>query len=131
MRYEDISPSMRTFIGSYEMMRRLGFPADNLYCQIARSARRNGVLSHFLMLRTTGKDFTIECGPVTSETPDEEYTIVLERIRNHELSDNDYFRIFQECDAYRDTYGLIESLRSRGIEVPILQPSKVQLRTMS
>jgi hypothetical protein len=43
----------------------------------------------------------------------------------------DYFRIFQECEAYNATVSLIGALRQRGIKVPILEPSKGRPETPS
>lgn len=125
MKYDDITSTMRAFIGNREMVRRLGFFARDIYCQAARSARLAGALSCFLVIRTSGKEFSIECGPVTTvEELEAEYARVTEAIGSSELSDEDYFRIFAESEAYACTIALIEALQGRGIEVPVLQPSK-------
>ena len=123
VKYEDISFAMRSFVGNREMLRRLGFAADELYCASAHSARNGGVLSCFLVVRTGSKDFTIECGAIASESAlQEEYTRVLAAINSGALSDDDYARMFQACDAYRDTVGLIAALSQRGIDVRIPEP---------
>ena len=125
MKYEDITPAMRAFLGNREMVRRLGFHAGDIYCMPARSARFSGLMSCFLSLRTGGKEFNIECGPCDSEDKlSAEYMRVLQAVNSGGLPDADYFRIFQECESYQITSDLIRALGARGIIVPILHPSK-------
>ena len=126
MKYDDISVVMRAFIGNREMMRRLGFAADDLYFQSARSARNSGVMTCFLVLRTGDKQFSIECGPLGADVSvlEAEYARVAQAINARELSEDDYFRIFQECEAYQATTGLIVALRARGFEIGIPDPSR-------
>ena len=125
MKYEDVTEPMRIFIGTREMMRRLGFAAEDIYCASALSARKQGALSCFLTLRTGGKEFNVECGPIDSVAALEaEYKTMTACINSRTIGDDLYWRFFEESEAYQYTDGLIAALRKRGIVVPILTPSK-------
>ena len=119
MKYDEITPAMRAFIGNREMMRRLGFCAEDIFCQSARSARNHGVMTCFLVLRTAGGEFSIECGPVRdADTLETEYAAVLAAVNSSSLSDEDLGRIFSESEAYRMTADLIAALKARGFVIP-------------
>ena len=131
MTYDELTPTMRMFLGNREMIRRLGFSADDIFFSTARSVRNGGRLSCFLAIRTQGREFSIECGPVESvEACEVEYKRATEAVNSHALGDPDYFRMFAECEAYRDTGGLIDALRRKGFHVRIAQPTKT-LRPVS
>jgi hypothetical protein len=83
MTYNDITPVMRGFIGGREAFRRLGFSADDLFLQIARSATHK-VTSCFVTLRTQGKEFPSNtCVSATA-------------INHGEVSSTDLDRIWKE-----------------------------------
>lgn len=127
MRYDDITPSMRAFLGNREMVRRLGFDADDIYMLTAQSARHGGALSLFLTIRAQGLEFNIECGTIESvKGAEAEYQRVIDAMADGSLSDDDYFRMFEASEAYRFTAALVASLQGRGFEVTIPSPPRAQ-----
>jgi len=125
VRYKDVSPAMRAFIGTRELFRRMGFAAGELFCESASSARNNLILSGFLVLKTQGKEFAVELGPIDSvEAFREEYYRVRVALNKGKLKDRDLKRMLHECEAYRDKAGCLLALVTKGI-VPPVPPIKV------
>jgi hypothetical protein len=86
MRYSEISPTMRAFLGAFEAFRKMGFLSDDIYCVVSRSVRLGGALGAFAVLKTQGKEFSIDCGPVTSEKDaGEEYQRVSKAVSAGEI----------------------------------------------
>jgi hypothetical protein len=120
MKYDDISETMRRWVGGREAFRKMGYKADDLYCLISRSARNNGVLSAFVKLRTQGMDFNLECGPVGGDGTAfaAEYKKVSEAINSGAISQDDLDRIWQESEPYQDKVGFSEALAAKGFTPP-------------
>ena len=119
MKYAEITATMRAFIGAREAFRKLGYPAADLRLEIARSARHGGVLSAFCHLTSFGKTFSLECGPVKSETAAaDEYKRVCEAINSGALSQADLDRIWQESSCHQYGSSFIAALLNKGFELP-------------
>jgi hypothetical protein len=115
---------MRQFLGTREAYRKLGFSADDIFCEVARSMLRGGVLSGFATLKTQGKSFSCELGDVVSEDAfSEEYKRVCEAVNTHAVSENDLDRIWQESMAFNMPGSFITTLINRGFAIPIMQES--------
>lgn len=123
MKYDDISPLLREFLGAREGFRKLGFPADDLYITISRSALHNGVLSCFCTLMQGGKVFHVECGPVPSDDVEgkalgEEYTKVANAINNNELSQEDADRLWNDSTLKKKGHDFVVALLNKGFKPP-------------
>jgi len=96
--YDQISPTMRAFIGARAVLRCLEFVAEDLFCMMA--ANRFGVLSGFCVLKTQDKEFSIELGPCDEGFLDE-YQDIAYVIRAGGVKESDLNRMFQESEAYQ------------------------------
>jgi hypothetical protein len=113
MKYDDITSAMRAFIGTHEVFRKLGFPAENLYCQAAPSARAGGRLSLFLTLKMDSNEFNVELGLIDNEEEAaKEHAKVCEEIKRIPADDLD--RMYHECEAYTNKMELMMSLKKKG-----------------
>ena len=120
MRYEEIHPTLRAFIGNREAFRKLGFSADDLFCSIAMSFRHSN-LSCFvkLQLKNKSSDFNMEVGPVEDgKTFEEEYRRVAQAIVDGEVPQADLDRMWQESECYQDKKGFLTALLSKGFHPP-------------
>lgn len=119
MKYEDITPVMRNFIGNYQGFRKLGYSADDLYCQVERSVKLGGHLGVFLVLKTQGKMFSVECGPVASkEETVEEYKRICGAAGLCEIPEEDLQKIWRECEVYVRKVDFVVALRNKGFLLP-------------
>lgn len=139
MKYADISPTMRAFLGGQEAFRKLGFRSEDLYCLISRN--RHGVLSCFVKLKAQGKEFNLEVGPLVrsfyidiskkppiwSKEPTEEavqeafadeYKKVVAAVNSGELSAEDCDRIWQESEAYQKKLDFVLAVTAKGFVLP-------------
>ena len=120
MSYDDVTPPLREFLGTYEVLRRLGFVPGDIFFQIAKCAQHGGKLSVFCTLKTQGKEFAIECGFVAT-TEDEacrEYQDVTQRLIAGEVPEDDHQRMFYECEAFALKVDLIMAILKKGIRLP-------------
>jgi hypothetical protein len=137
MKYADISPTMRAFLGGREAFRKLGFRSEDLYCLISRN--RHGVLSCFVKLEAQGKEFNLEVGPlparyygglksgnaVGDNTPSmscklfaNEYKLVCDALNSGEISAEDCDRIWQESEAYQKKLDFVLAVTAKGFVLP-------------
>jgi hypothetical protein len=117
MMYEQISPVMRNFVGSWECFRKLGFSADDLHCLIAPSAQ-HGHLACFLRLATEGKEFLVEIGgPVDKGTIQNEYEEVSTAVSDGRVSSEVLDRLYEECEIYQMKVPFIFALQSKGFSL--------------
>jgi hypothetical protein len=126
MKYADISPTMRAFLGGREAFRKLGFRSEDLYCLISRN--RHGVLSCFVKLKAQGKEFNLEVGPLPARgdnTPSmscklfaDEYKLVCDALNSVEISAEDCDRIWQESEAYQKKLDFVLAVTAKGFVLP-------------
>jgi hypothetical protein len=125
LHYEQIDPTLRAFLGTFEVFRRLGYSSDDLFCLISRSARAGGRLSCFLWLKTRdGKEFTVEVGPITSWHPkdfEDEYKRVSQAWNEGAVSEEDRERILLDSEAYKHSVLLLQSLAAKGFVPPKIE----------
>lgn len=119
MRFEDIDPTLRAFIGNREAFRKLGFSSDNLYCLVAMSARFR-VLSCFVQLKAQGKTFNLECGaiPWPKDVWEAHYREVCGAINSGAISQADMDRIWVESEVYQNKVDFMLALNAKGFYVP-------------
>lgn len=116
LKYNDISPALRRFIGAHEAYRKAGFPADDIYCEVARSLRGGDVLSCFALLRTEGREFRIECGAIEDESAfREEHRRTTEAVGAGEVDQETLNRIWQESEVYQNPGEFVSALVRKGI----------------
>jgi hypothetical protein len=119
MTYDEITPPMRRFIGTREAFRKIGFSAENLYCMTAKSVLFAGALCGFMRLKTQGKTFDVELGPVTSEDAfAAEYERICEAVNAGRVSASDLARMLEECEAYHAGASLLVAIENKGIRLP-------------
>lgn len=117
MKYSEISPVMRMFMGNRSGFRAAGFSADDLYLQLSRSVELHGTLGCFCVLKTQGKEFFLLCGPVNDESAFmREYDEVCKR--QHEISQEDADRIWQESEVYARKVDFLLALQAKGFRIP-------------
>jgi hypothetical protein len=121
--YNEISPPMRAFAGAFIALRKLGFRANDIYFGVFRSARHNGALSVFCILKTQGKAFNYECALVMTERAacevEREYKRVSAAMSKDDgISQSDLDRLWKESEAYRFTTNFVLAVMSKGIEIP-------------
>lgn len=121
LKYDDISPTMRNFLGAWEGFRKLGFMADDLHCLVSRSANLGGALACFVLLKTQGKQFTVEVGRITVDegTWRNEYDLVTKALNDNQIDEADLNRIWQESLCYRDSAGFLLALTAKNITIPM------------
>lgn len=120
MKYEEISPAMREFIGYYEALRRLGFPAGSIYCFVAPTGEAKQ-LTVFAHLEYAGREFNVECGPAVGDKDAVvvEYKAICDAFANNTISTEDDKRLWLESTAYRRAGALAVALLLKGIELPL------------
>lgn len=117
MKYDDISPTMRRFIGGREAFRKLGFAPDDLYCVVERSVNLGGALGCFVQLRSRGRVFHLEVGPVVEPKAfGAEYIRVANAVNSGEVAQTDLDRMWQESEPYCNALEFILALKRKGIE---------------
>lgn len=122
MRYEDISPTMRQFLGAFEALRRIGFRSDDIYCMFSGSLELRGGLGCYAVLRTQGLEFSMLSGPVESEQSGrDEYTRVSAAVSSRQVPQADLDRIWQESDACVRKADLLMALVVKGFRLPNLE----------
>jgi hypothetical protein len=120
MRYSDITPSMRMFLGAFEALRKVGFAADDIYCMTSLSVKLHGALGIFCVLRAQGKEFSIDCGPVESEeAAQSEYQRVSTAVSTGGLDPADHDRIWRESEACQRYGHLCAALVAKGFTLPV------------
>ena len=118
MKYEDISPAMREFIGYYEALRRLGFPAGSIYCVVMPKPDKTFLV--FAHLEHAGRAFNVECGTtaVDKDAIVLEYKAICDAFKNNTLSEETDRRLWLESRAYKQAGALAVALLLKGIEIP-------------
>jgi hypothetical protein len=119
VKYEEINPVLRAFMGNREGFRKLGFSADSLFCLVSGSAKL-GVASCFVQLQAQGKTFAVECGPIEIEKGafEAHYREVCEAINSGRVSQTDMDRIWVESEVCQHKSEFLLALLQRGIVVP-------------
>ena len=118
MRYDDITPTMRAFVGGREAFRKMGFRPEDLYCEIAMSAL-SGVLSCFVSLKAQGKRFSLEVGPIRDpDAFEREYKRVAKAINAGEVSQEDLDRIWQESEPFQRRVDFVAAVIAKGFTPP-------------
>jgi hypothetical protein len=118
MTYDDITPTMRAFLGGWEAFRKLGFRASDLFCEIAMSAQ-SGSLSCFVTLKTQNKRFSLEVGAVTDPKAfGDEYERVCRAVNAKEVPQADLDRIWRESEAYERRVDFAAAITLKGFVLP-------------
>lgn len=125
MRYADVSPTMRMFMGTWEGFRKLGYSAADLFCEVHPSVKLGGALGCFCVLRTQGKEFSVECGPVMTSKDFfiAEYQRVAEAVSSGQFVEADLDRIWVECEIYHRKVDFLLALEAKGFTSPKAMPN--------
>lgn len=123
MRYDEISPAIRAYLGTWQVFRQLGFSAECLSIMTARSVKHGGVLSLFCVLETQGKSFSVELGAIERDGVDNvqiENLVMGEyqRVAMSSMSEDDMRRIMEETEAFQQKVSLIMALMRKDIVLP-------------
>lgn len=123
MTYADTHPTIRQLIGCHEGFRKLGFPADNLFVEPASHALgiAPGEMMCFMLLKWRGKEFRIGCGPwpkADEQGLRTQWHAACAAVQKATMPQEDWDRMWQESFIYKDRFGFIMALSSRGITAP-------------
>jgi len=119
MKYADITPTMRRFLGAFEAFRKLGYPSDSLFCLVSGSVALDGGLACFAVLKAQGKEFNLECGPVEDGKEFiEEYMRVTKALNAREIPQEDLDRIWQESEPFEKKVQFTAALLFKGFVSP-------------
>ena len=119
MTYEEMHPILRAYLGTYSGFRHLGFSADDVYLSIARSARFGGRLSAFALLKTQGKEFNVELGPMKAKDVAKVQEQYNRMAKGEVMSEADGDRIWQESEAFQNAVDFIMAIQLKGIVPPL------------
>lgn len=117
MKYREIPPPMRNALGTFEMLRRMGFAAEEIRWHLGEGQMM------FVVLQTQGQTFAIRVGVLdgySDERFEAEWTKIAAALVSGAISDGDYSRMFAECEAYTQTGDLALALDAKGIRIPQL-----------
>jgi hypothetical protein len=119
--YDEISPPIRAFMGAFLALRKLGFQAKDIYFGVLRAARYQGTPCVFCVLRTQGKEFSVECTIIldkkASKAAEKEYQRVAKAVSTDGIAEADLQRIWQESEAYQFKSDFVLAIMSKGIEI--------------
>ena len=126
MNFASLDPTLREWLFAREMMRRLGFSADDLYLIIDPPGRKfleDGtpvVLKRpliTLQLRHQGKQFNWTVGP--TDVPDSELIKTYEEMCEfwNNSSREECMKEYQKSEAYKMRHQLLHALAKKGIWV--------------
>lgn len=120
IKYDEIHPTLRRFFGGWEVFRKLGFPADELFCQVERSVILGGRYGCFIRLQSQGLEFTVECGLVGADPNGflADYSRISKAINEHQVEQAALDRMHQESEPYQKIADLVLALKSKGFRVP-------------
>ena len=122
MTYDQINPVLRRVLGCFEGFRKVGFRADDLYCEPARSpGLPAGQLAVFITLKTQGQEFRIECGQWDESAVDDlrvQWRATCQAVNADEVPQADMDRIWQESVIFADSVGFVLALGRKGIRPP-------------
>lgn len=105
--------TMKKLLGTFEMVRRLGFLPDDIYAMFANG----GVI--FLVLKTQGKQFSITIGPWRSG--EQSFKTAWETAApawNEGMTDQERLECLESSEAFHDVISLIHALDKKGITCP-------------
>ena len=127
MRYRNITPLVRKFLGAFEGFRKVGFRAEDLYFVLQPSATLGGRLGGFCSLKLEGKEFSVELGPVpktygkTDEERKEilgrEFKKVCEAVNQGLVPQEDLDRIWRESEIHERPGEFLLALIAKGFTV--------------
>jgi hypothetical protein len=115
MKYQDIAKPFREALGTFEMLRRFGFKSDDIYFHV------NPDNVFFVILRTQGREFSMDVGPVRGMSPDqaeEAWKMVATALNQIAIRDQDLARMVEESMAFRETTTLAVVIHNKGIRIP-------------
>lgn len=121
MTYDEIHPAMRAALGTFEMLRRLGFKSADIFFHQNANEPTNPLEPRgmmFVVLKTQGKEFTIRVGLVEStyEAWVDEWQAVVAAALEHRIEEAD--RIVEESEAFRRKVDFLLAIRAKGIRIP-------------
>lgn len=129
MKLSTIHPTFQEALGTHEAFRRCGFSPDDIFWHLnpdpsypagTDTFGKPGTREMFVVLKTQGKDFSVNVGKVRMSHEEWEVawkavcTAVLER----KVSDSDFQVMWESSMAYRDKVGFVLAIGAKGIEIP-------------
>ena len=123
MKYADVPKPMREAIGTFEMLRRLGFESNDIFFYHNGDEPEGGSEPKnmmFVCLKTQGREFFIRVGVVDLPYRDWAHTwqAVAMAVRSGTLPKADAERMVSECDAFLQTKSMVRAMLAKGITVP-------------
>jgi hypothetical protein len=120
--YDEIHPSLRIAIGTFEGFRKSGFAANDVFVEVAQNPFVGpGQLMVFTLLKTQGKEFRVDAGPWPKDQVLElrrQWLAVCEAMHARAISQPDMDRIWQESPAFQQKVAFIMAILRKGITIP-------------
>jgi hypothetical protein len=122
MTYDEMHPTIRAVIGTWEGYRKAGFKADDIYCEVAANPEcPPGHLMVFTTLKAQGKEFRIGVG-IWAEADIENLAVqwksACAAVAGGQVPQADCDRIWQESLPHKDAIGFILALQDKGFAIP-------------
>ena len=122
MRYDEIPEPIRHVLGCFEGYRRVGFRAEDIYCEPAPTrGLPDGQIAVFATLKAQGKEFRVECGQWSEkdiEALHEVWKRTCDAVNSGQVSQIDLDRIWLEGPIYGNVVGFMMALAAKGIRCP-------------
>jgi hypothetical protein len=119
IRYKDISETMRRFLGVFEGLRKMGFLAEQIFCETRRSVSLGGKPAVFAVLRAQNKEFFMEIGELRNEKKlGEEYKRVALALNENRIPQKDMERIWHESICRSRAQEFHTALMLKGFTIP-------------
>lgn len=112
--YDDLPGAVRNAVGVHEGLRRLGFPASEIYA----ASHDDDVL---VILRTQNREVAMRVGSVEGLTPERlaaYWERVGEAMRANVLPGEDFQRMYAESPAMTNSVRFVAEIVSRGVKLP-------------
>ena len=122
MTYDEIHPTLRVAIGTFEGFRKVGFAADDIFVEAAQNPYVGPEqLMVFTLLRTQGKEFRVDAGAWDKDKVPElerQWVALCEAMNARQVPQDDMDRIWQESPAYQRKVEFVTAILRKGIAIP-------------
>jgi hypothetical protein len=133
MTYDEIHPTLRAAMGTFEGFRKVNFSAEDIFVELAGNHECGpNELMVFVLLRTQGKEFRVGVGRWPAGQEDRlqaEWSALCAAMNSRQVSQADMDRMWQESLPYKDRVGFVTAILDKGIAVPGHEELMASLRS--
>ena len=128
MTYDEIHPAMRNAIGAFDVLRRLGFPSEQIHWHqnAGEPPGLEPVGMMFVVLQSPEGEFAIRVGVVDVPYAEwrETWKRVAQALLDQQIPPEDFDRMLQESESFKRSTALALAIEQKGIPVPLLRAAK-------